>query len=297
MSQEGNIWRGTTSFLTLTHVICVCAAAAAAQHRLSLSFSQQNPSVEARLHCGTWRGEVCRNSSKAALSQTASSWSRSPSLTHLLSTIQEPAAGSAAAAAEDRSPLSSCGVSFLPSIHPSVSSCLWPLQPLHTSLLNSSFLNLCWSLCLSVFSPLLSPSRSLPVLVRACWWQIHLQALWTQLTFSLIPARSAPFALSFLFFLVPVTPLIERAALRPGNECSSQFKTSAVQQSSAACAASNSGSQELNVLTLEALQRDWPVCHRGGDDWHVNRFWIAPVSVKVNFCQVKEHSHLGLPCV
>lgn len=109
------------------------------------------------------------------------------------------------------------------SIHPWVSSCLRPLRLPHTSVLHSvdtaSSLNLLWSFCLSVFSRS-SLSLSLPVLVRACWYQSHWQALWTQLTF-LSHSLARPLSLSLSFFLVPVTPLIERAALRPGNEWNS----------------------------------------------------------------------------
>lgn len=169
------------------------------------------------------------------------------------------------------------------SIHPWVSSCLRPLRLLHTSVLRSvdtaSSLNLLWSFCLSVFS-LSSLSLSLPVLVRACWYQSHWQALWTQLTF-LSHSLARPLSLSLFFSGSCYSS--NRASSSPPRKWvkQPQCKTSAVQQTSAACTASNSGSQELNMLTLEALS--WaasPVCHWGCDDWHVNRPWIAPVSAQ-----------------
>lgn len=195
---------------------------------------------------------------KAALSQTASSWTTSPSLTHLLSTIQEPAAeigssgrGSVPPQLMQRVLSSFCPsvgiILFMASAAPShLSSRLFFSEPLLEPL----------PLCL-LPSPLpfsLSAGACQSLLMTNSFAGALNSANYFSYPSSLSPFRSL-FSFFFSFFLVPVTPLIERAALRPGNECKSQFKTSAVQQRSAACAASNSGSQELNVLTLEALQR------------------------------------------
>lgn len=110
-------------------------------------------------------------------------------------------------------------------------SLLCPLFPLSihqyhiVCALYSSFtpflLSLLWhnSLLTPLFNSSLPFSLSAPsllALVRACSWQSDLWELWAQLTFLV---HSLTFSLSLtLLFLVPVTSLIERGALRPGNE-------------------------------------------------------------------------------
>lgn len=189
MSQEGNIWQALFSdylFLVLTHVISVQQQLNSdAVHRLSLFHSAER-SVEACLHCETWWDELCMLRKKRL--------KRRPPVTQVQvwHTFFKPStASSCNSGSRGTVPLSSCSVAcVLSSFYPSIGTILFmpSAAPSHlTSLLGwhsffSEPLVKPLPLCLLF---LLSLSRSLPVLVRACWWQIHLQALWTQLTFLL----------------------------------------------------------------------------------------------------------------
>lgn len=158
---------------------------------VSVSFTQQNRSVEVCLHCQTWRDEICGLQQKHI---KAGRLKQRPPVTEVQvwHTFFKPSrARSCNGGSRGTVPLSSCSVAcVLSSFYPSIGLILFmpSAAPTHPSSL------LCWH---SFFSePLVKPlplcllsllslSRSLPVLVRACWWQIHLQALWTQLTFLL----------------------------------------------------------------------------------------------------------------
>lgn len=200
----------------------LCSSSSSSSSTVSVSFTQQTHSVEACLHCQRWPDEICTSQHKhiKAACLSVLLWHKSKSDTP---SWNRPKPAAVTVAADNQSPqLMQCRLcpSFLLSIHryhPVYALC-GSLTPIFFTLLTQL---LFWTACEASASPSsLSPLLlALPELVRACWWQIRLQSALNSANFSLTLARSAPFSL--FFFLVPVTPLIERGALRPGNEWNS----------------------------------------------------------------------------
>lgn len=249
MSQEGNIWQALFSdylFLVLTHVISVQQQLNSdAVHRLSLFHSAER-SVEAWLHCETWWDELCVLRKKRL--------KRRPPVTQVQvwHTFFKPStASSCNSGSRGTVPLSSCSVAcVLSSFYPSIGTILF--MPSFTPHFFTRLTQLLfWTSCeapasLSSLSPL-----SFSLSAGACQSLLMTNSFAGALNsanFSLTLARSAPFSLFS-------GSSSNRASSSPPRKWvkQPQCKTSAVQQSSAACTASNSGSQELNMLTLEAL--------------------------------------------
>lgn len=206
MSQEGNIWHALSSyylFLAPTHVICVQQ-----QQQLNV-LSAGRFSVEPRLHCQTQPDEV-RDHNTERHEQFLRPRQRPPVTDVPVGHASfKPSVGSSCkGGSRGTAPLSSCSFVcvFSPrypsthGYHPVYALCGF-FTPLSFALLTQRLL---WTSCeasASLVFSLSSLSLSLPVLVRACWYQSHWQALWTQLTF-LSHSLARPLSLSLFFWFL-----------------------------------------------------------------------------------------------